>query len=162
MNSTSAPEQALVSFSLGEPQVRSFLPNAPSGSAPLVQIIYCTNHYHTPPPPSPSQPRLETAVKMAEEVKIDKNVFNERLLQLVTAWKHDKRSNDALFGGVGSIVILMGKAEESGFQKKNAMHVSSPMALGESWLICSAHSSGCSAMSFPLPSCCSPWKCFIL
>ena len=61
---------------------------------------------------------------MADEVKIDKHVFQERLSQLVTAWKHDKRSNDALFGGAGSMVILMGKAEESGFQKKNAMHVS--------------------------------------
>ena len=116
---TPAPERALVYFSLGE---GSSLPNAPSGSAPLVQIIYNTNHYNTPPPPS--QTRLGHAVEMADEVKIDKHVFNERLSQLVTAWKHDKRSNDALFGGVGSIVILMGKAEESGIHKKNAMHVS--------------------------------------
>ena len=61
---------------------------------------------------------------MADEVKIDKHTFHERLSQVVTAWKHDKRSNDALFGGVGSIIILMGRAEESGFQKKNAIHVS--------------------------------------
>ena len=130
MNLTSAPERALVHFTLGE----TFLSNALSGSAPLVQIIYNTNHYHTPPPPSPSHTRLGNAVEMAEEVKIDKHVFNERLLQLVTAWKHDKRSNDALFGGVGSIVVLMGKADESGFQKKNAMHVSSrpPLSLWES------------------------------
>ena len=61
---------------------------------------------------------------MADEVKIDKHAFHDHLAQLVTAWKHDKRSNDALFGGVGSMIILMGRAEESGFQKKNAMHVS--------------------------------------
>ena len=60
---------------------------------------------------------------MADQVKIDKHAFHEHLAQLVTAWKHDKRSNDALFGGVGSMIILMGRAEESGFQKKNAMHV---------------------------------------
>lgn len=57
-------------------------------------------------------------------MKIDKHAFHDHLAQLVTAWKHDKRSNDALFGGVGSMIILMGRAEESGFQKKNAMHVS--------------------------------------
>jgi nucleosome binding factor SPN SPT16 subunit len=64
---------------------------------------------------------------MAEEVKIDKQVFHDRLGQFVSAWKADKRSGDAFFGGVGSIVILLGKAEESGvFQKNNAMHVCCP------------------------------------
>ena len=61
---------------------------------------------------------------MADEVKIDKQAFQDRLLSFVSAWKADKRSNDALFGGVGSIVILMGRNEEAPtFQKKNAMHV---------------------------------------
>ena len=61
---------------------------------------------------------------MADEVKIDKQVFQDRLHQFVQAWKADKRSNDALFGGVGSIVILMGRNEETPtFQKRNAMHV---------------------------------------
>ena len=61
---------------------------------------------------------------MADEVTIDKQVFHDRLGQFVSAWKADKRSSDAVFGGVGSIVILLGKAEESGvFQKNNAMHV---------------------------------------
>ena len=62
---------------------------------------------------------------MADEVKIDKEAFNVRLSQFISAWKHDKRqSNDALFGGVGSIVVLMGKNEEiPTFHKNNAMHV---------------------------------------
>lgn len=61
---------------------------------------------------------------MADEVKIDKTVFHERLLSLVSTWKADKRSGDALFGGVGSIVLLMGRNEEAPvFQKANAMHV---------------------------------------
>ncbi len=61
---------------------------------------------------------------MADEVKIDKEAFQERLLSFVSIWKTEKRSGDALFGGVGSIVILMGRNEEApNFQKKNAMHV---------------------------------------
>ncbi len=61
---------------------------------------------------------------MADEIKIDKENFNNRLSQFLSAWKADKRSGDALFGGVGSIVILMGKTEETNaYQKNNAMHV---------------------------------------
>ena len=57
-------------------------------------------------------------------MKIDKQAFHDRLLHFVSAWKADKRSNDALFGGVGSIVLLMGKNEGNiTFQKNNAMHV---------------------------------------
>ncbi|KAL9119563.1 MAG: hypothetical protein Q9187_003887 [Circinaria calcarea] len=62
---------------------------------------------------------------MADEVKIDKQTFQDRLSQFISAWKADKRSGDALFGGVGSIVILMGKVEDpstSTFKKNNAMH----------------------------------------
>ncbi|MCJ1250008.1 FACT complex subunit spt16 [Trapelia coarctata] len=60
---------------------------------------------------------------MAEEVKVDKQVFHDRLGPLISAWKADRRSGDALFGGVGSMVILLGKAEEiQGFQKANALH----------------------------------------
>ena len=63
---------------------------------------------------------------MADEVKIDKEVFHERLSQLIAAWKNDKRqAPDALFGNAGSIIILMGKNEESQtYHKSNAMHVS--------------------------------------
>lgn len=62
---------------------------------------------------------------MGDEVKIDKDTFNNRLSHFVSTWKGDKRqSNDALFGGVGSIVVLLGRNEESAsFQKNNAMHV---------------------------------------
>ena len=62
---------------------------------------------------------------MADEVKIDKELFQSRLSHFVSIWKNDKRqSNDALFGGIGSLVILMGKSEESpSFHKNNAMHV---------------------------------------
>lgn len=62
---------------------------------------------------------------MADEVKIDKDNFQSRLSHFISAWKTDKRqSNDALFGGVGSIVVLMGRNEENpSFHKNNAMHV---------------------------------------
>ena len=62
---------------------------------------------------------------MGDEVKIDRDTFNNRLSHFVSTWKGDKRqSNDALFGGVGSIVVLLGRNEESqSFQKNNTMHV---------------------------------------
>ncbi|KAI9699299.1 MAG: FACT complex subunit spt16 [Candelina mexicana] len=60
---------------------------------------------------------------MADEIRIDKETFENRLSQFLSAWKADKRSGETLFGGVGSIVILMGKTEETAaFQKNNAMH----------------------------------------
>jgi nucleosome binding factor SPN SPT16 subunit len=60
------------------------------------------------------------------EIKIDKNLFQERLSHFISAWKADKRSGDALFGGASSILILMGKTEETAqFQKNNAVHVCS-------------------------------------
>ncbi|KAF7595126.1 FACT complex subunit spt16 [Aspergillus hancockii] len=60
---------------------------------------------------------------MAEEIVIDKSAFFNRLSSFFTAWKADKRSSHAVFGGVGSIVILMGKTDEANsFQKNNAMH----------------------------------------
>ena len=65
---------------------------------------------------------------MADKVEIDKQTFQDRLSQLISAWKADKRSSDALFGGAGSIVILMGKIEDPSvatFRKNNAMHVRS-------------------------------------
>lgn len=62
---------------------------------------------------------------MAEEIVIDKTTFFDRLSSFYTQWKADKKSGAGLFGGVGSIVILMGKTEEANaFQKSNAMHVS--------------------------------------
>jgi hypothetical protein len=65
----------------------------------------------------------ERSAGMAE-IKIDKNLFQERLSHFYSAWKADKRSGDAVFGGVSSILVLMGKTEESvQFQKNNALHV---------------------------------------
>lgn len=63
---------------------------------------------------------------MADGIKIDKEVFQERLGHFVAAWKADKRTGDnALFAGATSIVVLMGKSDpdNSSFQKNNAVHV---------------------------------------
>lgn len=60
------------------------------------------------------------------EIKIDKVKFHERLSQFYSAWKADKRAGDAIFGGASSILVLMGKTEETvQFQKNNALHVRS-------------------------------------
>ncbi|KAK3328379.1 transcription elongation complex subunit [Cercophora scortea] len=57
------------------------------------------------------------------EIKIDSKTFQDRFTHFVNAWKADKRSGDALFGGVSSIVILMGKVDANPeFHKNNAMH----------------------------------------
>ncbi|KAL8363115.1 hypothetical protein RB601_009072 [Gaeumannomyces tritici] len=57
------------------------------------------------------------------EIKIDGKLFQERVSHFINAWKSDKRSGDALFGGVSSILIMMGKVEESPeYHKNNAMH----------------------------------------
>lgn len=66
---------------------------------------------------------------MAEEIVIDKANFFNRLSSFYAAWKADRRSGNTVFGGVGSIVILMGKTDEANsFQKSNAMHVSQPQS----------------------------------
>lgn len=58
------------------------------------------------------------------DVKIDSKLFQDRLSQLVNAWKADKRSADTVFAGVSSIIVLMGKVEEiPDYGKNNAMHV---------------------------------------
>jgi nucleosome binding factor SPN SPT16 subunit len=76
-----------------------------------------------------SLPSPHKATTMAE-IKIDKSLFQERLTHFISAWKADKRSGDALFGGASSILILMGKTEETAqFQKNNAMHVCKPSYL---------------------------------
>lgn len=70
-----------------------------------------------------SPPHHKLLIGMAE-IKIDKNLFHERLSHFYSAWKADKRSGDAVFGGASSILVLMGKTEESvQFQKNNALHV---------------------------------------
>ena len=58
---------------------------------------------------------------MADEVRIDKEVFHDRLASFISQWK---RSGDAFFGGANSIVILVGKADETAtFRKNNGFQV---------------------------------------
>jgi hypothetical protein len=58
------------------------------------------------------------------DIKIDSKLFQERISHFINAWKADKRSGDALFGGASSVVILMGKVDANPeFHKNNAMHV---------------------------------------
>jgi nucleosome binding factor SPN SPT16 subunit len=60
------------------------------------------------------------------EVQIDEKLFSERLSHFYSGWKADKRSGDALFGGVGSILVVMGKAAETQvYSKSSAVHVRS-------------------------------------
>ncbi|KAJ8121514.1 hypothetical protein ONZ43_g2049 [Nemania bipapillata] len=58
------------------------------------------------------------------EIKIDSKLFHERVSHFISAWKNDKRASDnGVFAGVSSIVIMMGKVEENPeFHKNNAMH----------------------------------------
>jgi hypothetical protein len=73
---------------------------------------------------SNSLPAVTASFTSMAEINIDKNLFQERLSHFYSAWKADKRSGDALFGGASSILVLMGKSEESvQFQKNNALHV---------------------------------------
>lgn len=92
---------------------------------------------------------------MAEDIVIDKTVFFDRLSTFYNGWKADKRSGAGVFGGVGSIVILMGKTDEANaFQKANAMHVSDQTERpfqSNKILTSMCSSSGCSATnSLPL------------
>lgn len=85
------------------------------------------NNFTNPQPP-PHLPRIllhQISEVMADEVKIDKDLFQNRLSHFISTWKNDRRqSSDALFGGVGSIVVLMGRNEDNPtFHKNNAMHV---------------------------------------
>jgi nucleosome binding factor SPN SPT16 subunit len=63
------------------------------------------------------------------EIKIDTKLFHERVSHFISAWKTDKRTSDnGVFAGVSSIVIVMGKVEENPeFHKNNAMHVRFPL-----------------------------------
>lgn len=57
---------------------------------------------------------------MADEVTIDKAQFHSRLSALITQWKADKRSGNNVFNDASSIVIIMGKSDETlGFHKAN-------------------------------------------
>ena len=65
---------------------------------------------------------------MADEVVIDKDLFHDRLSSLLGQWKTDKRSGgDAIFHGVGSIVAVVGKANEGHYTKSAALQVGPSM-----------------------------------
>ena len=55
-----------------------------------------------------------------DEIVIDKALFNERLSNLITKWKADKRSGDQVFQGAGSIATLVGKQSAQGIYQKSA------------------------------------------
>lgn len=74
------------------------------------------------PPFAPSCPPA-TSFKMGDEVKIDKDIFQSRLGRLVASWKADKLKGEGSFNGANSIIILLGKSEDSSYQKSNTMHV---------------------------------------
>lgn len=57
---------------------------------------------------------------MSDEVNIDKATFHSRLGNFITAWKDPKRTE---FGGVGSIVVVLGKTEEGPYSKSLTLHV---------------------------------------
>jgi nucleosome binding factor SPN SPT16 subunit len=59
------------------------------------------------------------------EIAVDKEAFHDRLSSFISAWKNDKRASDTVFGGVGSIVICVGKASEHGtsYQKSAAFQL---------------------------------------
>jgi nucleosome binding factor SPN SPT16 subunit len=87
---------------------------------------------------------------MGDEIVIDKTAFFNRLSSFYTAWKSDKRSSHPAFGGVGSIVILMGKTDEANsFQKNNAIHVCRDSSRDVTHA--NSYSFGCLVMSFRLP-----------
>ncbi|KAI0472979.1 FACT complex subunit spt-16 [Xylariaceae sp. FL0804] len=57
------------------------------------------------------------------DIKIDGKLFQERINHFINAWKNDKRAGDHVFGGVSSILIMLGKVgENNDFLKNNAMH----------------------------------------
>ncbi|KAJ9660356.1 FACT complex subunit spt16 [Coniosporium apollinis] len=56
---------------------------------------------------------------MGDEITIDKQAFHDRLSSFISQWT-DKRSGDTVFGGVGSIVVLVGKATDQGTYNKSA------------------------------------------
>jgi len=57
---------------------------------------------------------------MADDIVIDKALFHERLGSLVTKWKADKRSGDAIFQGASSIAAVVGKPSDPGSYLKPA------------------------------------------
>ncbi|TGZ82797.1 SPT16-domain-containing protein [Ascodesmis nigricans] len=56
---------------------------------------------------------------MGDEVQIDKQVFHNRLANLIATWK-DPKKND-IFGGVEALVIVLGKTQDGPYSKSLAL-----------------------------------------
>lgn len=58
------------------------------------------------------------------EITIAAEPFFDRLSSFYASWKADKRSNDGIFNGADSIVVITGKAEQdaSVYEKNNTLH----------------------------------------
>ena len=81
---------------------------------------------------------------MADDIVIDKALFHERLNNLVTKWKADKRSGDQIFQGASSIATLVGKASEPGiYLKPAAFQVRLRIPTFDRHCADKAHSCGC-------------------
>jgi hypothetical protein len=87
----------------------------------------------------------------ADDIVIDKAAFHDRLSNFIAQWKNDKRAGETLFGGVGSIVICIGKASEqtTSYTKSAAFQVISPNCGSNSTNLLSSGSLG---MNFQPPS----------
>jgi nucleosome binding factor SPN SPT16 subunit len=60
-----------------------------------------------------------------DQVKIDKQLFHNRLSAFIAQWKQDKRSGDSVFNGANSVVVCIGKSEEAQtFNKVTAFQAS--------------------------------------
>ncbi|PNY29003.1 Uncharacterized protein TCAP_01080 [Tolypocladium capitatum] len=59
------------------------------------------------------------------EFKIDSELFQKRISHFASAWKNDLRSQDGIFGGATSLLVIIDKTDEKapGFRKNNAMHL---------------------------------------
>ncbi|KAF2839097.1 SPT16-domain-containing protein [Patellaria atrata CBS 101060] len=58
-----------------------------------------------------------------DQIVIDKRLFHDRIASFIAAWKADKRSGDALFSGIGSLVIVVGKASDGIYSKSAAFQL---------------------------------------
>jgi hypothetical protein len=58
-------------------------------------------------------PRAKLNVITMGDITIEKDTFHDRLSSFISHWKSDKRAADGLFNGANSIIVPIGKANES-------------------------------------------------
>lgn len=124
----------------GQPKSRRIPVRASSRDTPsLTRLTYlvCRVVIIFLPSENPSRAALNPLRERAPhlntmgDIKIDVKLFQDRVSHLVNAWKSDARSKDGLFAGASSMIVMMGKVEETPeFHKNNAMHVSAPYSSG--------------------------------